>query len=58
MGKPKPLEKQEDEKHSKPKKKFKFYLVCDKKEEFDGLILDELPEKLEGLEGKKIYTIN
>ena len=55
MGKPKPLEKQEDEKHSKPKKKFKFYLVCDKKEEFDGLILDELPEKLEGLEGKKIY---
>ena len=55
MGKPKPLEKQEDEKHSKPKKKFKFYLVCEKKEEFDGLILDELPEKLEGLEGKKIY---
>ena len=46
MGKP--LEKLEEGKPVKPKKKFKFYLVCDKKEEFDGIILDELPEKLEG----------
>ena len=53
MGKP--LEKLEEGKPVKPKKKFKFYLICDKKEEFDGIILDELPEKLEGLEGKKIY---
>ena len=53
MGKP--LEKLEEGKPVKPKKKFKFYLICDKKEEFDGIILDELPEKLEGLEGKRIY---
>ena len=46
MGKP--LEKLEEGKPVKPKKKFKFFLVCDKKEEFDGIILDELPEKLEG----------
>ena len=53
MGKP--LEKLEEGKPVKPKKKFKFYLICEKKEEFDGIILDELPEKLEGLEGKRIY---
>ena len=53
MGKP--LEKIEEGKPIKPKKKFKFYLVCDKKEEFDGVVLDELPENLDGLDGKIIY---
>ena len=30
------------------KKKFKFYLICEKKEEFDGVTMDDLPEQKEG----------